>query len=49
MFDIEKSTLMYFSLNAQRSEMTLYILRGLTHYYYFVCIHIFMSLTHYDY
>ena len=23
--------------------------KGLTHYYYFVCIHIFMGLTHYNY
>ena len=31
------------------SEMNSYILRGLTHYYYFVCIHIFTGLTRYDY
>ena len=45
MLNIEKSTLMCFSLKAQRSEMTSYILRGLTHYYYFVCIHVFMRLN----
>ena len=49
MLDIGKSTLMCFSLKAWRSEMTSYILRGLTHYYYFIYIHIFMGLTHYDY
>ena len=36
-------------LKAQRSEMTLYILRGLTHYYYFICIYILTCLTDYKY
>ena len=31
------------------SEMTLYILRSLAHYYYFVYIHVFVSLINYDY